>query len=321
MLELNTNVRPALSCSLSLHPIQKNETKHRGTTYVSYPSPFIKWAGGKTSIADELLNFVPKEFSRYYEPFLGAGALFFALFRSSRSFTAFLSDTNRELINAYRTARDHTEKLITALSKIQQEYDTTPNREDFYYEWRKSKASTDVDSASRFIFLNKTCYNGLYRVNSKGEFNVPFGRYKNPKLFDSDNLRAVNTALRQTHASLETAGYETAVETCAEGDLVYFDPPYQPVNKTSSFTSYTPNGFSKTDQAHLATIFKELSDRGCSVILSNSNTPLVRKLYRGFNQELVQVNRSINSVGWKRKGFTELIVSNGPPKNSQRGDQ
>jgi DNA adenine methylase len=287
----------------------------------SCPSPFVKWAGGKTGIAEDLLHFVPTGFSRYYEPFLGAGALFFALYRHNRRFTAFLSDTNKDLINTYRVVRDHTEKFITGLSKTQREYDGARSQSEYYYQQRNLRPSTNNESASRFVFLNKTCYNGLYRVNSKNEFNVPFGRYKNPRLFNSDNLRAVSNALRQTRASLETTHYEKAVEKCVEGDLIYFDPPYQPVSKTSSFTSYTPNGFSKTDQVHLATIFRELSDRGCNVILSNSNTPLVRKLYQGFNQELVEVKRSINSIGSKRKGFTELIVSNCQTKNNRQRHQ
>lgn len=275
-------------------------------------SPFVKWAGGKTRVLQRLLYHVPEESSHYYEPFLGGGALFFALSRQTTRFSAFLSDTNRELVNAYQVIRDDPESLIDHLSKIQREYDATSDKSGYYYQQRQSTPSNRQDSASRLIFLNKTCYNGLYRVNAKGKFNVPFGRYKNPKLFDKDNIRAISRALLETRAKLEAIDYKSAVQDCGRSDFVYFDPPYQAVSRTSSFTSYTPGGFSRKDHSKLADVFKALSKKGCNLLLSNSNTRLVRKLYGGFSQELVRVNRSINSVGSKRKGFTELIVYNTP---------
>lgn len=274
-------------------------------------APFVKWAGGKSSLTHHLLRLFPPEMTNYFEPFLGGGALFFALCSRTNRFRAALSDTNEDLINTYKIVRDRPDELVKQLSRFQHEYDHSDNKSEYYYEKRSWRPSDPVSLAARLILLNKTCYNGLYRVNAKGEFNVPFGRYNNPRFFDTENLRAISSALRETHARLEAMKYAEAIKDCSKGDVVYFDPPYQPTSKTSSFTSYTPGGFGEMDQVRLAQTFKQLSKRGCHVILSNSNTLVVRKLYHGYRQQIVEVNRSINSMGSKRRGFTELIVSNG----------
>lgn len=272
------------------------------------PSPFLKWAGGKTSLVPELLRYAPSRIANYYEPFLGGGAFFLALFATSKNFKAILSDANAELINAYKVVRDSPGELIQVLSRLEAEYHRSTSKSGYYYEKRSWRPSSHVESAARLIFLNKTCYNGLYRVNSRGEFNVPFGRYKNPRILDEENLRAVSRALRATNAQLGCSDYKSAVSNCGEDDFVYLDPPYQPKSKTSSFTDYTPGGFSEQDQVELAEEFKRLVDRGCPVLLSNSETPLISSLYKGYDTMSVTVNRPINSVGSRRAGYKELVI-------------
>lgn len=276
------------------------------------PSPFVKWAGGKSSLVPELLRNVPARFSHYHEPFLGGGALFFAIYACGRTFNAVLSDVNAELVNAYEIIRKTPEELIHVLSRLQGEYLHSKSRSSFYYEKRSERLTDPVQSAARLIFLNKTCYNGLYRVNSRGGFNVPFGRYKNPKILDSENIRAVSKALRETNTQLRCSDYKSAISDCGEKDFVYLDPPYQPKSKTSSFTDYTPGGFSEQDQVELAEEFKKLVERGCTVLLSNSETPLTARLYSEYDARTVVVSRPINSIASRRAGYRELIVVGNP---------
>jgi DNA adenine methylase len=271
-------------------------------------SPFVKWAGGKTSILAHLLPSVPSHLSDYFEPFLGGGALFLAICAQRPRFSAHLSDTNEELITAYGVIKKSPDELIEVLSIFQKEYDRAQDKMAYFYKKREWRAMDPVESAARLIFLNKTCYNGLYRVNSKGEFNVPFGRYKNPRILNSDCIRAVSHALGDAKAELHSIDYKNALLSCRKGDFVYLDPPYQPPNRTSNFTDYTPNGFSQKDQEELAEEFGKLVSRGCTVLLSNSDTVFTRHLYRGFEMKKVTVNRPINSVGTGRKGYKELIV-------------
>jgi len=272
------------------------------------PSPFVKWAGGKSSLVRELIHHVPSHFANYYEPFLGGGAFFFAVYSRNRIFRAILSDVNAELISAYEVIRDRPDDLIQLLSKLQDGYFLAATRSSYYYQMRQWKTNNPIESAARLIFLNKTCYNGLYRVNSRGDFNVPFGRYRNPKIVDPENIRAVSKALRDTSAQLYCSNYKTIISRCDSRDLVYLDPPYQPRSRTSSFTGYTPGGFSEKDQEELAKEFKKLVARGCTVILSNSETPLTSRLYSDYPTKSVVVNRPINSVGSGRTGYKELIV-------------
>ncbi|TMI63774.1 DNA adenine methylase [Candidatus Bathyarchaeota archaeon] len=271
-------------------------------------APFVKWAGGKTSLLPELLPHVPHRLTSYYEPFLGGGALFFGICARTTSFSAHLSDTNEELINAYRVIKESPDELISFLSRFQKEYDSAPDQSAYFYQKRDWRHTGRVESAARLIFLNKTCYNGLYRVNSKGEFNVPFGRYKNPRILNSDVISAASHVLENTKAELRTIDYKDALTSCGRADFVYLDPPYQPPTKTSSFTDYTPGGFSEKDQEELAEEFGKLVDRGCIVVLSNSETSLTRHLYNDFEIRKVTVNRPINSVGAGRTGYKELIV-------------
>jgi DNA adenine methylase len=271
-------------------------------------SPFVKWAGGKTSLLPQLLPHVPLNLSEYYEPFLGGGALFLRICGRTSSFSARLSDTNEELITAYRVVKESPAELISLLSRFQTEYGSSHDKSAYFYRKRDWRPDGPVESTARLIFLNKTCYNGLYRVNSKGEFNVPFGRYKNPRILNSSGINAISQALKTTKAELRSVDYRDALNTCGKRDVVYLDPPYQPPSKTSKFTDYTPSGFSEKNQEELVEEFGRLVDRGCLVILSNSDTALTRYLYRDFEMKKVTVNRPINSVGAGRRGYKELIV-------------
>jgi DNA adenine methylase len=288
--------RSALETLLSIDPKSQS------------PSPFVKWAGGKSSLLPQLLRHLPRELSNYYEPFLGGGALFYAAYERHVAFNAHLSDINSELINAYVMIKEKPDELIQALSKLELDYYHSSSKSNFFYEKRNWRPSTLVESASRLIFLNKTCYNGLYRVNSRGEFNVPFGRYMKPKILDAQNLRAISKALKDTNAQLRSSDYKSALSICGKNDFVYLDPPYQPKSKTSSFTDYAPGGFSEPDQRELAEEVKRLVERGCKVLLSNSETPLTNRLYERFEKIRVTVNRPINSVGSSRRGYKEILV-------------
>lgn len=265
----------------------------------SYPRPFVKWAGGKTQLLSRLITKVPSNFSCYYEPFLGGGALFFSILPER----AVLADKNWELINAYIIIRDHVEELIESLKKHK-------NEKEYFYYIRSLDPNnlSPVERASRFIYLNKTCYNGLWRVNSKGKFNVPFGRYKNPKICDEPNLRTISEVLKDK--TILCADFEEAVAKAKRGDFIYFDPPYFPLNPTASFTKYTKEDFNIDDQKRLAAVFEELDKRGCFVLLSNSDTDTIRTLYKGYNIQRVEANRFINCKGSRRKGVYELIISN-----------
>lgn len=244
-------------------------------------------------------RFFPANFNRYFEPFIGGGAVFFHLLPPH----AMLSDSNEELINCYQVIRNDCEKLIKAL----QEHRNDP---DYFYEVRSwnIRDLSKVQRAARLIFLNKTCFNGLYRVNSSGQFNVPFGKYKNPRICDADNLRAVSNALKNTIINCQS--FDQIVQQAQKGDFIYFDPPYQPISKTANFTGYTKNAFRSEDQERLALTFGKLSRRGCYVMLSNSENEYVRDLYAKYHIETVKANRAINCKGDRRGAINELLIMN-----------
>lgn len=223
-------------------------------------------------------------------------------------FKAVLSDINGELINAYKVVKDNVEHLIEMLKTHKASYDEHP--EEYYYKVRSQEPEDCTERAARLIFLNKTCYNGLYRVNRKGKFNVPFGRYKNPKIPDGDNLRNASRVLEVSNAKLLATDYQEATRNASSGTFIYFDPPYQPVSPTASFTNYTSAGFSLEEQKRLGNWFRELDERGCQVLLSNSDTKEARDIYEGYQIETVAAIRAINCKGEKRKGHTELIIRN-----------
>ena len=271
----------------------------------------MKWAGSKTKILFRLDRYVPEKFEDYYEPFLGGGAMFFHLIYERDPFKAYLSDSNEELINTFIVVRDHVEDLIHLLQEHKKEYKKNP--EKYYYRIRDKLEPKDcIELAARTLFLNKTCYNGLYRVNKKGKFNVPFGKYEKPQICNIKTLRNASKALQESKAEIRTLDYQEALKTAKRNDFVYLDPPYHPVNSTSNFTSYTSEGFSPEDQKRLSNIFSNLIERGCKVVLSNSDTPLIHELYFDYLPEKVPVSRTISCIGEKRKGYTELIISNVP---------
>lgn len=274
-------------------------------TYI--PRPFIKWVGGKTQLIDELVDRLPIDFNNYHEPFLGGGAFFFRLFRDGKIKHARISDLNTELIDVYRAIRDNHDEVIHELSEY-------PYDKDFYYKLRSLylKELSLPAKAARMIYLNKTGYNGLYRVNKSGGFNVPFGKYKNPKYLDEENLQAVSTALQQV--DIHNSSFESILDYARAGDLVYFDPPYVPISQTANFTSYQANGFTLGDQNKLRDICIELTKRNIYVILSNSDTEVVRHLFSPYSFIIseVQANRAINCNGARRGKMTELIITNYP---------
>lgn len=264
--------------------------------------PFIKWAGGKSQLLPYISKlFPPKDqINRYFEPFLGGGAVFFHLQHPK----SFLSDTNNELVELYNIVKNHVEELIKALKPHKNEH-------DYFYEIRAQDPASlsEVKRAARFIYLNKTCFNGLYRVNSKGGFNVPFGKYKNPAICDEEGLRAASIALKSAK-KITPGGYQNVLAQAKPTDFIYFDPPYHPLSKTSSFTSYTADKFGEEEQKQLADAYRELADRGCFVMLSNSGTPLIRELYKDFSVHEIQASRAINSKADGRGKITELLVIN-----------
>lgn len=268
------------------------------------PTPVVKWAGGKTRLLDELGSRAPDRYRRYFEPFLGGAAMFFRM----QPADAVLNDCNADLVNMYRCVAGHVEAVIKRLERHKRDHD-----QEHYYEVRdrwnaRRKGDSDVERAAAFIYLNKTCYNGLWRVNSRGGFNVPMGRYTDPPICDAPRLRAASRMLQQ--AKLTTGHYADAVAEAGKGDFVYFDPPYDPISPTASFTSYTAGDFGPDDQRELAALMRELDERGAIVVLSNSDTPFVRKLYKGFRIDQVPCARAINSKAGARGSVMEVIVSN-----------
>lgn len=273
------------------------------------PKPFVKWVGGKRQLLRqfrELGLYPPEDFNpitnTYYEPFVGGGAVFFDLLPKN----AALSDLNNELVITYNVIKNNVDELIQSLQK--HTYD-----KEYYLEVRAKKIDdlSDVEVASRFIFLNRTGFNGLYRVNKSGQFNVPFGRYNNPVICDEDNLRRVSDALQDV--TITHQDYKNVLKTAKSGDFIYLDPPYYPINATSSFTSYTAEGFLEKEQAELRDTFVKLHEKGCFVMLSNSDTPFINELYSGLDGitiNKITAGRSINSKGSGRGKITEVLVTN-----------
>jgi DNA adenine methylase len=276
--------------------------------------PFIKWAGGKSRLISQLKNFIPEEFNNYFEPFVGSGALFFYLtcsFKTKKNFSLHLSDINSELINVYKTIKNNLKDLIKELQYNENEYSNDPKK--FYYKLRGERFPFDsIKEAARFITLNKTCYNGLYRVNKNGIFNVPLGSYKKPKICDTTNLTKVNKIMNLRNTTIENYDYQKISSKIQENDFIYLDPPYFPINETSNFTNYTSYGFDIGQQKRLANFFYDLDKRKCKILLSNSDTTIIRDLYSSFKENIISLSalRSINSNAEKRKNHSELIIKN-----------
>jgi DNA adenine methylase len=269
--------------------------------------PFLKWAGGKGQLLNEFVKLFPDNFNNYIEPFVGGGAVFFYLYSNGKltNKKSVLIDSNKDLITAYKSIKDKNKLrfIIKALSNGKY-----LNNKDNFYKVREQEPKNDVDKTARLIYLNKTCFNGLYRVNSNGKFNVPFGRYKNPLICDSENLKAVNSAL--ANAKLINGDFTIVLEFADKGDFVYFDPPYHPVSKTASFTGYTKDSFGEEDQERLAEVYRKLDRRGCKLMLSNSDVKFIRDLYKGYRIEVVKARRMINCKASKRGDVNELVILN-----------
>jgi DNA adenine methylase len=272
-------------------------------------APFIKWAGGKGQLLEEIAVHIPKSFHTYHEPFLGSGAVFFYLWNLKQQGkiyfkTAILSDINEDLITTFLVVRDKPSALIKRLS-----FHVKCHSEEHYYSTRALLANglSKIDRAARFIYLNKTCFNGLYRVNAKGQFNVPIGSYVRPNILDEERIRAASVALADAEIFLED--FRRVGERAKKGDFVYFDPPYVPLSPTSSFTSYTQQGFDLEQQEALAALVKVLNAKQVRVLLSNSSNEITQGLYRDFKTREVFANRAINSKATGRGRIKELLVT------------
>ncbi len=265
--------------------------------------PFVKWAGGKAQLIPEIIKRIPKKYNTYYEPFVGGGAVFFAL----RPQKAVLADINSELINTYEVIRSNLQGLMKELSHHRYE-------EEYYYRVRAQdrdplySSYSPVQRAARFIYLNKTCYNGLYRVNKSGFFNTPFGKYTNPTILDQKNLTACNVALKNVECLVQP--FDSILERAEEGDFVYLDPPYAPLSATSDFTSYTREGFGPDMQRKLAEVCVQLDKKGVRFLLSNSSADEIRELYQNFQIDEVYASRAINSKAAKRGSVVEFLIRN-----------
>ena len=271
--------------------------------------PFIKWVGGKRGLLNQILQYFPNSFDNYHEPFLGGGALFFELYSRGllEGKKVYLSDINSELINAYSVVKSNPYNLINNLLKYKEKHS-----KDFYYKIRAMdrdenfQSISSLERATRFIYLNKTCFNGLYRVNKKGYFNTPIGSYKNPNIADRDTILSASEALQ--NATISNNPFNEVVNNATKNDLVYFDPPYYPLNATSSFTTYDSNCFLDDAQFELFEVFDTLSDNQVKVLHSNSDTDFIKKLYQKHDIDLVQANRFINSKSSGRGKINEVLI-------------
>lgn len=270
--------------------------------------PFLKWVGGKQQLLNQFESYFPQKYTRYIEPFIGGGATFFHLWNTYRTpRQIFLFDNNEELINTYRIVRDELDELMKLLVNHQENHS-----KDYYYQVRSLDKCdiklTNVERAARTIYLNRTCYNGLYRVNSKKQFNVPIGSYKNPRILYKEVLETANSALQ--NVSVEVMDFREIVNVAQAGDFFYFDPPYDPVSKTASFTGYTAGNFCHKDQKDLAEVYEKLTKMGCLCMLSNSYTSFILELYQNFTINVVNARRAVNSNADGRGNVKEVIVLN-----------
>ena len=269
---------------------------------------FVKWAGGKGQLLKQFKPLFPKKFNRYIEPFVGSGAVFFYIIQNFKSKETIISDINEELINAYQVIKTDVERLIVEL-KQHKEYHMVEGKK--YYLTIRATNPNDLpvlEKAARFIYLNKTCFNGLYRVNSKGQFNVPMGSYKNPDIVQEERLRIVSKLLK--NVIIKARSFEKVLNFAKKGDFIYLDPPYYPLKNKKSFTTYTKDSFMEKEQELLAEVFNKLNKKGCLVMLSNSDTKFIKDLYKKYNIYFVKATRMINCNGDKRGKINEIVVTN-----------
>lgn len=270
-------------------------------------APILKWVGGKRQLLDTINPLIPKKITTYVEPFVGGGAVLFDL----QPKKAIINDFNGELINVYRVVKENSHELLNLLEKHDE-----LNSEEYYYKIRELdrtenyKVMSDVEKAARIIYLNKTCFNGLFRVNQSGQFNSPYGKYKNPNIINKPAISAMSNYFNENNIKILEGDYKQALKGLRKGSFVYFDPPYMPISTSSSFTGYTENGFSEKDQIELKKECDKLNARGINFLLSNSNHPLIRELYKDYEIITVKARRSINSNGNKRGEINEVLVRN-----------
>lgn len=266
---------------------------------------FIKWAGGKRRLIKNLAFLFPKKIDRFFEPFLGGGVIFFYIKQKYNPRYIMISDNNPELINAFKVVKTKPKELITKLSEHKKRHS-----KKYYYRIRTvdPKILSRIERAARFIYLNKTCFNGLYRVNSKGQFNVPIGRYKNPEIFNKERILLASSFLRRV--KVKKQDFEKIENFVKKEDFIYFDPCYNPKIRTTIFNNYTKEGFLEKEQKRLAELFGRLDKRGCRLMLNNSNTALVKKLYKDYQIKIVKCGRSINCKSDGRTKINELVIMN-----------
>jgi DNA adenine methylase len=277
------------------------------------PKPFVKWAGGKTRMIPFILSSFPDKMNTYFEPFLGGGSVFFEMLRQKRFKKAVIGDSNVDLMAAFSVVQSDVDSLVKELKDRRYKYD----RRVYLRIRAEDPAGFDqLRRAARFLYLNRTCFNGLYRVNRDGEFNTPFGKYDNPLICDEENLRAVSAALK--HVKLVCADFSTIVEKAKKGDGVYFDPPYLPISKTASFTAYSAGGFGLGDHYKLAGYFRELVGMGVNVVLSNSLSEKTRGMYSDFDVKELTGARSIGGPAEYRVPVKEMMVVGGPAKTGEK---
>lgn len=274
-------------------------------------SPIVKWVGGKRQLLSQIMPLIKKDCSTYVEPFVGGGAVFFEL----QPKKAIINDFNEELINVYNVVRDFPEKLIFEL-----EQHNTHNSEEYFYNIRsldrlsEYESMTSVQKAARILYLNKTCFNGLFRVNAAGQFNSPYGKYKNPNIVNSTTIRAMSKYLNKNKISIRCGDYKDVLKGLRKGSFVYLDPPYMPISSSSSFTGYTENGFSFEQQVELKRECDKLRKKGISFLQSNSDCPEIRELYKDYEVITVQARRNINSNAKKRGEINEVLICYDPEK-------
>lgn len=268
--------------------------------------PVVKWVGGKRQIVNQIVKYIPKRISTYYEPFLGGGAVLFEL----QPKTAIVNDINAELITLYEVIKNNVDELIDDLKKHR-------NEENYFYELRELDRNkeyynllTPIQRASRLIYLNKTCYNGLFRVNKAGQFNTPFGNYKNPNIINEYSLKAVSNYFNKAHITFTCKDFNEALRGARKGSFVYLDPPYDPISDTSSFTGYNKGGFDQSEQIRLKNTCDKLNEKGIKFLLSNSATKFIKDLYKDYKIEIIQARRVINSKADKRGEIDEVLVMN-----------
>ncbi len=271
-------------------------------------NPFLKWVGGKRQLLDDILPLIPEDFTTYYEPFVGGGAVLFRL----QPKKAVINDFNEDLVNVYQTIQCNPDGLLELL-----EYHSANNSEEYFYEIRQLDRQKDifeslssVERAARIIYLNKTCYNGLFRVNSAGEFNSPYGRYKNPNIVNATTIRAVSSYLNKANIKMLCGDYREALKGIRKGSFVYLDPPYMPISSSSSFTGYTANGFGEEEQVSLKQQCDALNKKGIRFLLSNSCCDFIEDLYKDYIVTRVSAKRAINSCGDRRGAIDEVLIRN-----------